>query len=147
MQMVTWISALVGIAGLIFAYIQYQQRIRVENILRNSLRRLAGTVRVIAWNAKWADDHLRSIAHSLGDEPLDLRKIRRDAVDGARDATACARLLGIAHSQIQEIQQAQFKDSEEILPNLKGDDVKAALLAAENEMKKPTVAPASTVQK
>ena len=47
-------------------------------------------------------------------------------VDGARDAAACARQLGLAHLQIRGIQQSLFNDSEETLPEIQADDVKDA---------------------
>jgi hypothetical protein len=52
----------------------------------------------------------------------DLKRIRREALDGARDAPACTRQLALVHSKIRGIQQSLFKDSLETLPEIKSDD-------------------------
>jgi hypothetical protein len=105
----------------------------VETVVRNILRRLAGEVRVVFSNANWADMHFRNIGYLLAEETADLTMVRKRVLDGARDAAACARQLGLAHSQIRGIQQALFEDSEEILPEIQSDDVKAAHQAGENK--------------
>lgn len=126
MQMVNWIGLLIGIIGLIFAFYEHRQRTKVENVLRDILRRLAGEVRVVFSNANWADTHFRNIGHLFAEATPDLTVIRRRVLDGARDAAACARQLGLTHSQIRGIQKALFNDSEETLPEIQSDDVKAA---------------------
>lgn len=130
--MATWIGALgvlIGILGLALAYYQHRQRTRVEKVVRDILRRLAGEVKVVFSNANWADTHFRSIGYLLADgTPDDLSIIRKRVLDGARDSAACARQLSLTHSQIRGIQQALFNDSEEILPEIQTDDVKAASL-------------------
>lgn len=132
--MANWIGVVVGIIGVVitcialgFAIYEHQQRTRVETVVRNTLRRLAGEVRVVFSNANWADLHLRTIGHQFAENTPDITKIRHQAVDGARDAAVCARQLALVHSQIRGIQQSLFNDSEEeILPEIQADDVKAA---------------------
>jgi hypothetical protein len=60
------------------------------------------------------------------DNNQNLPRMNKEAVDGARDAATCARKLTQVHSHIQEVQMSLFKDSEEILPDLLSDDVRAA---------------------
>ena len=116
----------VGIIGLIFAVYEHWQRTKVEHILRDTLRRLAGVVRVVFSNANWADTHFRNIGSLLTDATPDLTSIRKRVLDGARDSASCARQLSILHSHIRGIQMALFKDAEETLPEIQSDDVKAA---------------------
>jgi hypothetical protein len=123
MQVADWMGVLIGIAGLIigvisliFAYYQYAQRIRVEKVVRDMLRGVAGGVRVVFANANWADTHLRKIGYFFTEANPDLTAIRQKAFDAARDATACARQLALTHLQIRGVQQALFNDSEETVP-------------------------------
>ena len=98
----------------------------METVVRDTLRRLAGEIRVVFSNATWADDHFRAIGHKFVEATPDLMAIKRNAVDGARDSAACARQLALVHSKIRGIQHSLFKDSEETLPEILADDVKAA---------------------
>jgi hypothetical protein len=122
-----WIGPVIGFIGLVFAVYQYYQRTRVESVVRDTLRRLAGEIRVVFSNANWADLHFRNIGRSFIEADLNLIRIRQEALDGARDAAACARQLGLVHSKIRGIQQTLFKDSDETLPEIPSDDVKAAV--------------------
>ena len=131
--MVEWIGVGIGIAAFIFAVYERQQRTRVEKVVRDTLRSVAGSIRVVFANANWADSHLRKIGNLFTEPTPDLKAIRQKAFDAARDATACARQLGIAHSQIRGIQQALFNDSEETLPEIQADDVKAALQSTKSQ--------------
>jgi hypothetical protein len=128
-QMTNWVGVAIGFIALLFAVYEYRRRTRVETIVRNTLRRLAGEVRVVYSNAKWADQHLRVIGHQFAENTPDLTKIRHQAVDGGRDAAVCARQVALVHSQIRGIQQSLFNDTEEeILPEIQSDDVKEAQL-------------------
>jgi hypothetical protein len=120
------IGVAIGIMGLAFAYYEHRQRTRVETIVRNLLRGVAGSVRVVFANANWADIHFRNIGYMFIEDPPDLTKIRQQAFDGARDAAACARQLGLTHLQVRGIQQSLFNDSEETLPEVQADDVRYA---------------------
>jgi hypothetical protein len=126
--MPTWIGPVIAAISLAFAYIQYRQRIRVQTVVRDTLRRLAGEVNVVFSNAEWADLHFRKIGHLFADEATpNLAAIKGQVVDGARDAAACVRQLTLVHMNIRGIQQSLFKnDSEETIPELEADDVKAA---------------------
>jgi hypothetical protein len=124
--MANWIGVVIGILGLLFAVYERLQRVKVETIIRDTLRRLAGEVKVVFSNANWADTHLRNIGYLFAEASPDLGRIRTEAFDGARDAAACARQLGLAHSQIRGIQRTLFNDSEETLPEIQADDVRAA---------------------
>jgi len=124
--MASWIGVFVGIVGVLFAIYERWQRTRVETIVRNLLRGVAGSVRVVFANANWADIHFRNIGYMFVEEPPNITNIRKQVVDGARDAAACARQLGLAHLQIRGIQQSLFNDSEENLPEILADDVKDA---------------------
>lgn len=95
------IGIVIGVTGLGFAYYEYRQRTRVETIVRDLLRGVAGSVRVVFANANWADIHFRNLGYMFVDDPPNLTNIRKQVVDGARDAAACARQLGLAHLQIQ----------------------------------------------
>lgn len=114
----TWLGVLLAIAGIAFAVYQHSQRIRVEKVSRDTLRRLAGTIRVIHLSANWADSHLRNAGKLLAEVYPELPAVKKEIVDGCRDATACARQLAIAHSQIRGIQQTLFADDEEIAPDI-----------------------------
>jgi hypothetical protein len=124
--MADWIGVLVGITGLGFALYEHRQRTRVEDIVRDTLRRLAGDVEVIYSNAYWADLHFRNIGYRLTEREADVMAIKKEVLDGARDAAACARQLGLAHSRIRGIQGSFFHDSERILPEIQSDDVREA---------------------
>lgn len=122
-MIVNWIGIVIGVLGLAFAAYQHSQRARVESVVRDTLRRLAGEMRVVFSNANWADLHFRNIGFMYLEAEPDLKRIRREALDGARDAPACTRQLALVHSKIRGIQQSLFKDSLETLPEIKSDDV------------------------
>jgi hypothetical protein len=124
----TWIGGIFGIMSLAFAVYEHRQRTRLESVVRDTLRRLAGEMRVLYSNAEWADIHLRHVGYLFTEASPDLNqiKIKRETFDAARDATACARQLGLVHSHIRGIQQSLFKDTGETLPEIKSDDVRAA---------------------
>jgi uncharacterized membrane-anchored protein YhcB (DUF1043 family) len=135
--MANWIGAVVGIIGVVitcialrFAIDERRQRIKVETVVRNTLRRLAGDIKVVFENANWAELHFRNSGNLFAEDTPDLAKIKRQVVDGSRDATACARQLSLIHSQIRGIQQSLFNDFEEIFPETQADDVKAARSSA-----------------
>lgn len=124
--MANWIGVAITCIALVFAIYERWQRTRMETIVRNTLRGLAGSVRVVFSNANWTDLHFRTIGHLFTEDPPNLGTIRKRVVDGARDAAACARQLSLAHQQIRTIQKSLFNDSEETLPEIMADDVKAA---------------------
>jgi hypothetical protein len=126
MTLPSWVGPVIGILGLAFAVYQYRQRARVESVVKDTLRRLAGVMRVVHPNANWVDSHLRIVGHLFAEASPDLTRIRRETFDAARDATACSRQLVLAHSQIRGIQQSLFKDIAETLPEIQSDDVRAA---------------------
>jgi hypothetical protein len=126
MTIPNWTGSVIGIISFAFALYQYRKRVRVESVVRDTLRRLAGLLRVVHSNANWTDTHLRNVGYLFIEANPDLGRIRKETFDAARDATACTRQLGFVHSQIQGIQQSLFKDSEEKLPEIPSDDVKAA---------------------
>src|ERR1700733_13277418 len=113
----TWIGVVIGVAGLFFAIYEWRQREKLESVVRDMLRRLAGDIRVIHSNAHWTDSHLRNIGHTFSDAEPDFHRIRRESFDAARDATACARQLGLVHSKIRGIQQTLFQDDIDKLPD------------------------------
>ena len=140
----TWSGVAIGVVGIAFALYEYRKRTRVESIVKDALRRLAGAMRVVHSNAKWADAHLRNVGFSFAEATPDLNKIRRETFDAARDATACARQLGIVHLQIRGIQQSVFKDIEETLPEIKADDVRAAEQMLPTSWPAPSAPPLSS---
>ena len=105
---VNWIGIAIGIIGIAFAVYERRERAKVEAVVKDTLRRLAGEMRVMFSNANWADIHLRNIGFIYLEAEPDLKRIRREAFDGARDAAACARQLGLAHSKIRGVQQSLF---------------------------------------
>ena len=135
--MSTWIGAIIGAIGLAFAYYQYQKRAKLESVVQDALRRLAGDMRVLFSNASWADLHFRKIGYMLTQANPDLIPIKQEALDGARDSAACARQLTLAHSKIRGIQRSLFNDSEEILPEIRSEDVVEAHRKI-NEQKAPS---------
>jgi hypothetical protein len=126
MTIPNWTGSIIGIVSISFAVYQYRQRARVESVVRDTLRRLAGLLRVVHSNAHWTDTHLRNVGHLFIQGSPDLTRIKAEIFDAARDATACTRQLGFVHSQIQGIQQSLFKDDDETLPEIPADDVRAA---------------------
>lgn len=134
-----WSGVVIGVVGIAFAIYERRQRIRVESVVRNTLRRLAGVMRVVHSNAKWTDTHLRNVGHSFSQATPDLTRIQIETFDAARDAAACARQLGLVHSQIQGIQQSLFNDQVETLPEIPSDDVIAASAVLQAKEKKPEV--------
>lgn len=140
----TWLGTIVGVISIAFGIYERRQRIRVESVVRDTLRRLAGEMRVVHSNAKWVDSHLRKVGHSFAGPNPDLDRIKVATFDAARDAAACARQLGLVHSQIRGIQQSLFKDTEETLPEIKADDVRAAELMLPTSSPTPSVPPPSS---
>jgi|SRR6185437_10093883 len=124
--MANWIGVVIGVVSILFALNERRERTKAEHVVRDTLRRLAGEVKVVFSNANWADIHFRKIGYLLAEPTLDLNGIRRQVLDGARDAAACARQLGLAHSEIRGIQRTLFNDSEETLPEIQSDDVTEA---------------------
>jgi hypothetical protein len=150
LQMGSWIGAVlqflnnekIAFIALLFAVYENRKRARVEKIVRNLLRGVAGSVRVVYANANWTDIHFRNLGYLFVEDPPNLTNIRKQVVDGARDAAACARQLGLAHLQIRGIQKALFNDSEETLPELPSDDVKEAHLQSVTSNQKAEDKPA-----
>jgi hypothetical protein len=131
-----WIGVVVGVVGLGFAFYQHRQRIKMELVVRDTLQRLAGEIRVIFSNANWANQHLRRVGHLFIEPNPALSAIEKETFDAARDATACARQLSIMHSRIRGIQKTLFNDSTEMLPEIPSDDVRAAELMLQPNEKK-----------
>jgi hypothetical protein len=135
--MANWISAVlhflnnekIAFIALLFALYEYRKRTRVETVVRNTLRRLAGDIKVVYQNAAWSEAHVRTSGNLFAEDTPDLLKIRKQVFEGARDAATCARQLSLVHSQIRGLQQSLFNDSEEIFPDIQADDVKAARAA------------------
>ena len=50
-MIVNLLSMLIGVLGLGFAFYQHRQRTRMESVVKDTLRRLAGDIRVIYSNA------------------------------------------------------------------------------------------------
>jgi hypothetical protein len=130
-----WIGPVFGFLGLLFAVYQYRQRARMESVVRDTLQRLAGEMRVVFSNANWTNQHLRNAGHLFIEGNLDLTKIKHEVFDAARDAASCARQLALEHSKIRGIQRSLFKDSVEIIPEIPSDDVKAAVLMRDAHQK------------
>jgi hypothetical protein len=122
-SVVNWAGAIIGMIGLVFAVQQYRERTRVEAVIKDTLRRLAGEIKVVYSNAHWAELHSRNIGFIFAEENPDLKQIKLEAFDCARDTAACARQLGLAHSKIRGIQQSLFRDSQETLPEINSADV------------------------
>ena len=130
MRLAEWIAlagAVIGVGGIVFAIYEHRQRAKVESVVRDNLRRLAGVVKVVFSNANWTDLHLRKLGDLVAQTPPDLNAIRQKVFLGARDSAACSRQLSLVHTQIRGIQQTYFNDSEEILPEILSDDVRAAV--------------------
>ncbi len=78
----------------------------------SSRQRYASPARVHS-NARWVDLHARNIGHRVAEQSPDIKQIKLEAFDCARDAAACPRLLGTVHPKIRGIQRSLFRDSEE----------------------------------
>jgi hypothetical protein len=128
-----WISVILGAASVVFALYEWRKRVKLEKVVRDTLSRLAGDVRVTSSNARWADQHIRSIAKSLAEVQPDLPEIRKRAIDCARDATACVRQLSLIHSHVRGIQQSLSDDSKDTIPEIQSDDVKRAFTEINQE--------------
>jgi len=107
----------------------------MEAVVRDTLQRLAGEMRVVFSNGNWTNQHLRTVGHLFIEENLDLVKIRHEVFDAARDAAACARQLALEHSKIRGVQKSLFKDFEETIPEIPSDDVQAAGIMREAHQK------------
>ena len=138
-----WIGIIITIISTAFAVYEYRQRVRVESVVRDTLQRLAGEMRVVFSNAKWTNDHLRTVGHLFNESSPDLTKIKNEVFDAARDAASCARQLALEHSKIRGIQQSLFKDTTETLPEIRSDDVKAAELMLDPNQKDQASGPKS----
>src|ERR1035438_1701445 len=103
-MLANWIGVIIGIVSVAFAIYEGLQRARMEAVVRDTLQRLAGEMRVVFSNANWTNQHLRNVGHLFIEEKLDLIKIRHEVFDAARDAAACARQLALEHSKIRGIQ-------------------------------------------
>jgi len=82
--MANWIGVAIGVIGVVitcvalrFAIDERRQRIKVETVVRNTLRRLAGEVKVVYQNANWAEVHFRVSGNSFAEDTPDLIKIRK----------------------------------------------------------------------
>lgn len=122
----TWIGVVVSAFGVLIALYEWKQRSKAESVMRDTLRRLAGDIQVVFSNAHWTDVHCRNIAKSLTELNANLAVITQEAVDAARDSTACARQLGLVHSRIRGIQKTLFNDSVQLLPDIESEDVREA---------------------
>jgi hypothetical protein len=131
-----WIGPLIGLTGLLFAIYQYYRRAKVELVVKDIFRRLAGDIRTVHENALRADTHFRNIGFEFAKGIPNLQFIRNETVDGSRDSTACSRQLALVHSKIRGIQQSFFKDTQETFPEIPSSDVKAAWDAKESELKR-----------
>jgi hypothetical protein len=97
------ISVVITCVALGFAIYERQERTKVETVVRNTLRRLAGDIKVVYQDANWAENHFRRIGYLFTEATPDLTDIRKKVLDGARDSAACSRLLAVIHSQIRGI--------------------------------------------
>jgi hypothetical protein len=77
----TWLGIIITIISTAFAVYEYRQRTRVESVVRDTLRRLAGEMRVVFSNAKWTNDHLRTVGHLFNEASPDLTKIKNEVFD------------------------------------------------------------------
>jgi hypothetical protein len=130
------LGILVGLLGLGYAVYEHSQRTKMESVVRDTPRRLAGDMWVIFSNANRVNQHLRNVGHMYIEAEPNLTKIKREIFDAARDAASCARQLSLAHSKIQGIQQSLFNDSIDTLPAISSDDVRAAELMLQANEKK-----------
>jgi len=140
-MIVNWLGVVIGILGIGFAFYERRQRTKMESVVGDTLRRLAGDIRVIFSNANWTNQHLRTVGHLFAEANPDFTRIRRETFDAARDAASCARQLGLAHSKIRGIQQSLFNDRGETLPEIPSDDVKSAGMMQQANDKKPEPIP------
>ena len=105
--MAKWLSDILTIGnvltllGLAFALYERRQRTKMESVVRETLRRLAGEMRVMFSNANWTNQHLRRVGHLFNEADPNLNVIRQETFDAARDAATCARQVSFMHSQIQ----------------------------------------------
>ena len=93
-MIVNWLGVVIGILGIGFAFYERRQRTKMESVVGDTLRRLAGDIRVIFSNANWTDQHLRTVGHLFAEANPDFTRIRRETFDAARDAASCARTIG-----------------------------------------------------
>ena len=129
----TWIGVVIGVIGLAFAFYEHRQHARVEAVVRDTLRRLAGDVSVMFSNARWSEIHMVAIIRLCADPIPDLMAIKKHAADGVRDATTCSRQVSGVHSQIRGIQKSYFHDDQDTLPEILAEDVKEAYRRAEEQ--------------
>lgn len=114
----TWIGVAVSALGVLIALYEWRQRSKIESVMQDALSRLGGDLRVVYSNAHWADIHCRNIRKSLLEPNANLTAITQEAVDAARDSTACARQLALVHSRIRGIQKSLFNDTSQVLPEI-----------------------------
>jgi hypothetical protein len=124
--MENWLGIALTVLGLLFGLYERRERIKTSSVMRDTLRRLAGDTQVVYSNANWAEMHCRKIAKSLMEPDPILKLIAQEAVDGARDSTACKRQLVLVYSRIRGIQKTLFNDTVQILPEIDSADVQDA---------------------
>jgi len=104
------VSVAFGFASLVYAWRTNKEKQRLEDLIRAQLRGLAGNIEHIRRNPEWCDhhfNHISNLALQL-DHSDTVIKIIRHAHDGARDATAGARMTMNLLNEILTLQEGMF---------------------------------------
>ena len=98
-MIVNWLGVVIGILGIGFAFYECRQRTKMESVVVDTLRRLAGDIRVIFSNANWTDQHLRTVGHlSLKPIRILLETDEKHLTVKTGDADSCQERLGLTYS-------------------------------------------------
>lgn len=104
------VGLIVGIAGLIIAWYQYNDKRKLEQFSKTILRGMAGNIAKIQQSTAWARTNLRDASNTAAQLPeSDLKVVLlRFISNGVGDATATDRLMVNLFNDVLNMQQAQF---------------------------------------
>jgi hypothetical protein len=104
------LGLLFGIAGVIIAWYQYNDKLKLEQFSKATLRGMAGNIAKIQQSTEWAATNLRDASNTaiqLPDSDLKLPLLKFIS-NGIGDATATDRLVINLFNDVLNMQQAQF---------------------------------------
>ncbi len=104
-------SVAIGLAGVGYAYMTNRAKTTLEKLIQAQLRGLAGNIKEIREQPRWANTHLETIyklASKKEKTEEDLNEILQRAYWGRGDITAAERMLSNLLNEILTLQEGMF---------------------------------------